>query len=98
MASGLTHLDTKNFKETRKELTTGIYKYDSIKKKLGEETEKLLRNWRGKGKTQFEKEYRILMQQLTDIADIMYELRENLIDAEASYIEADIALSKQYSG
>lgn len=95
MTGGLRHLDTKYFKETRKRLETGIGQYNEMKKDLGHTTEKLLLNWRGKGKTEFEKEYRILMQQLTDIADLMYELRDNLIDSEANYIEVDLAIAKQ---
>ena len=54
----------------------------------------MITRWTGEGKTQFEKNYNTLYRQLTDIADIMYELYEALIDAEAAYIQADEETAK----
>ncbi len=85
----VTYLDTQKFNDTITTFKTGIEEYNSIKSDVEMETSKLLLTWRGKGKTQFEKDYTTIYRQLTDIADIMYELYEALIDAEAAYIEAD---------
>lgn len=45
-------------------------------------------------KAQFEKDYTTIYRQLTDIADIMYELHDALIEAEAAYIQADEEAAK----
>lgn len=46
------------------------------------------------GKNQFEKDYNTIYQQLSDIGDIMYELYDALIDAQAAYIQADEEAAK----
>lgn len=50
--------------------------------------------WQGEGKNQFEKDYNTIYQQLSDIGDIMYELYDALIDAQAAYIQADEEAAK----
>lgn len=88
------HLDTKKFDSTIAAFKSGIEEYNSIKSDVEKTTNTLFNNWQGKGKAQFEKDYTTIYQQLTDIADIMYELYEALIDAEAAYIQADEEAAK----
>lgn len=95
MASGnVTYLNTKTFSETIDIFKNCISEYDNIKLKVERTTDELFVNWQGEGKTQFEKDYRTLYRQLTDITDIMYELYEALIDAKAAYIQADEEAAK----
>lgn len=88
------HLDTKNFDSTIAAFKSGIEEYNSIKSDIEKITTTLFGGWQGKGKAQFEKDYTTIFQQLTDIADIMYELYEALIDAETAYIKADEEAAK----
>lgn len=88
------YLDTKKFDSTIAAFKSGIEEYNSIKSDMEKTTNTLFNNWQGKGKTQFEKDYTTIYQQLNDIADIMYELYEALIDAEAAYIQADEEAAK----
>ncbi len=90
----VTHLDTKKFDSTIAVFKSGIEEYNDIKSDVEKITTTLFGNWQGKGKTQFEKDYTTIFQQLTDIADIMYELYDALVDAEAAYIEADEEAAK----
>jgi len=88
------HLDTKKFDSTIAAFKSGIEEYNGIKSEVEKTTNALFNNWQGRGKAQFEKDYTTIFQQLTDIADIMYELYEALIDAEAAYIQADEEAAK----
>ncbi|MGN9055981.1 WXG100 family type VII secretion target [Bariatricus sp. HCP28S3_A7] len=90
----VTHLDTKKFADTINVFKTGITEYNDIKQTVERTTKTLFGEWEGEGKTQFEKDYNTLYQQLTDIADIMYELYDALVDAEAAYIAADEEAAK----
>lgn len=93
-AGGVTHLDTQKFKDTIAAFNKGIDDYNSIKDDVERTTTNLFLNWQGEGKKQFEKDYTTIFQQLKDIADIMYELYNTLVDAEATYIEADEQAAK----
>ena len=88
-SSTVNHLETKKFDSTIAKFKFGIEEYNEIKSDVEKTTNALFSNWQGKGKTQFEKDYATIFQQLTDIADIMYELYDALVDAEAAYIQAD---------
>ena len=95
MGSGsVTYLNTKTFSETINIFKNSISEYDNIKLKVERTTNMLFSDWQGEGKSQFEKDYTTLYRQLTDITDIMYELYEALIDAEAAYIQADEEAAK----
>ena len=58
--------------------------------------ETLVQNWKGEGRNAFEKDYRQVQINLKDIAGIMYDLRDALIDAHAEYIKTDDALAKNF--
>lgn len=88
------HLDTKKFDSTITAFKSGISQYNDIKSEVEKATNTLLGSWQGKGKAQFEKDYTTIYRQLTDIADIMYELHDALIEAEAAYIQADEEAAK----
>lgn len=88
------HLDTKKFSLAVNALKQGVQTYNDIKKNVANTTNVLLVNWQGEGKKQFEKDYNTIYRQLTDIGDIMYELRDSLIEAQAAYIQADEQAAK----
>lgn len=71
--------------------------YKDIKKKVRDSTNELLNRWEGEGATQFEKDYTLIYGQLEDILDLMLELHDGLIDAQAEYLKTDAALAKQFT-
>lgn len=83
------YLDTNEFSTTVSAFKSGIEEYNSIKSGVEKTSNTLFTNWQGKGKTQFEQDYTVIYQQLTDIADIMYELYDALVDTQALYVAAD---------
>lgn len=87
-------LDTGKFSIAVEALKRGVETYNSIKKGVADTTNVLLVQWQGEGKKQFEKDYNTIYRQLTDICDILYELRDSLIEAQAAYIQADEEAAK----
>lgn len=96
MANGgtVTFLDTNKFSSAISTFKSGIEEYNTIKNGVERTSNSLFANWAGKGKTQFEKDYTTIYQQLADIADILYELYDALVDAQSVYIQADEEAAK----
>ncbi len=94
---GVRYLNTKQFADTANALKTAIAEYISIKDDVRDTTTNLFINWEGQGRSQFEKDYNIIFRQLSDIEDVLYDLRDTLIEAEATYIKADQALAKEFT-
>ena len=91
------YLDSSGFDEAIKAFETACNKYKDIKSSVERETASLLSVWEGEGAAQFEKDYRLIYQQLADILDWMYDLYNGLIEAQAAYLKTDQELSKQYT-
>lgn len=96
-AGSITHLETKYFSEAITKFSTGVTTYNEIKTKVQNTVSALLKTWNGEGKKQYEYDYDILYRQLEDIGDVLYELYDALVEAEAAYIKADEQLAKQMS-
>jgi|LSQX01.2.fsa_nt_gb WXG100 family type VII secretion target len=88
------HLNTGNMSDATTAFSSGIKEYNSIKTDVENATSALFSCWKGKGKTQFEKDYATIYRQLEDIEDILYELYDALVDAQAAYISTDQELGK----
>ena len=90
------HLDTEKFAQTVTNYATYIKDYEEIIEGIDGIVDELLRHWQGEGRKAFESDSNIVRLNLKDIRDIMYDMREALVDAEAEYVESDLALSKSY--
>jgi len=96
MAGNVNHLDTANFNATMSAYTNYIRQFESIASGVNTAAGTMVDNWKGKGRNAFEKDYRQVQLNLKDITDIMYDLRDALIDAHAEYMKTDSALSKSF--
>ena len=92
--NGVTYLDTSGFDNAITAFRDGITEYNAIRSNVKWTTLRLFEEWQGEGKMQFEKNYNTLYMQLSDIADVMYELYNTLAESEAAYIKADEETAK----
>ena len=91
-------LFTGRFNETAEELKK-IYKtMTELKVNLDLKQNKLLPTWFGKGRNEYEKKYRLIVQRLTDINDDLEKIADTILEAEAEYISADMELAKALEG
>ena len=73
-----------------------IKQFESIVRGVNSAASTMVADWKGKGQKAFEKDYKQVQLNLKDITDIMYDLRDGLIDAHAEYMKTDAALSKSF--
>lgn len=96
MEESVRHLDTAHFNETMTAYSNYITQFEEIVRGVNSTAKTMVDNWKGKGRNAFEKDYKTVQLNLKDITDIMYDMRDALIDAHAQYIETDSSLSKSF--
>ena len=96
MAGNATHLDTINFNDAISLSGTDITQFDKIVGDVKRINENMVSKWKGKGCSAYELDCKQVQLNLKDISDIMYDLRDALVNAHAEYIKMDLALSKSY--
>lgn len=96
MAEKVKHLDTINFNDTIATYANYIKQFEEIVRDVNTAASIMVDNWKGKGCEAFERDYKQVQLNLSDISDIMYELRRALTDAHAEYMKTDSALSKSF--
>lgn len=87
-------LDSQELSDAANELDACISKYNDIVRQAVRSTDVLLALWSGEGRTAFEKDYNTIYRQLSDISDIMYDLYDSLVDADATYVQTDEDIAK----
>lgn len=92
---GITYLDTDGIEDAYSDFQDSIRDLENCVSRMERATSTLLDSWIGKGRNQFETEYRLIGQQLKDISDELYDIYQALLDAHTAYIDADEQVSKQ---
>lgn len=90
------HLDTISFNSTINAYSGYIKRYEGLVEDVDRIVSKVLDHWDGKGHDAFEKDCKQVQINLKDVAEIMYDLRDALINAHAEYMKADNSLSKSF--
>lgn len=96
MGGRVTHLDTVNFNDTIAAYANYIKQFESIVLGVNRAASTMVDNWKGKGRDAFEKDYKQVQKNLEDISDIMYDLRDALVNAHTEYMTTDSTLSKSF--
>lgn len=91
------YLDVSGITDACKEFRDKIEIYDECVTGMESETNKVLANWTGKGRNQFETQMNLMKSQLDDISEILYDIYNALLDAETAYIDEDQEVAKQIS-
>lgn len=94
MTPSLTTVDTDALIACRQAFDNAMKEYKAHKDDIKTAVDDLLEHWEGDGRTAFEKDYRLLTNQLEDLMDVLLDLRKGIVDAETSFIEADAEVSK----
>lgn len=90
------HLDTRSFEEAITAFSGYITDFERIVSDVRSIHREMLKNWEGEGRKAFEKDCNQVQLNLKDLSDIMYELRDALINAQTEYIQKDAAVSKAF--
>lgn len=90
----VTHVDVNAINDAALAFSSQIKELEKHKKNVQTATETLLNNWQGEGKDCFEKQYRLLFGQLSDITDSLYNIYDDLVESGKSYVDADEQMKK----
>lgn len=96
MAGTVTHLDTINFDQTVSDFANYIRAFEEICRTVDRITDTLCANWKGDGAKAFERDCGKVKLNLKDLSEIMYDLRDVLVDAHAEYVKSDLEMSKAF--
>lgn len=95
MAQSDFELDTSSMDTAAGKCQDLAEKMKDLKYDLEGEKESLMWSWSGEGGNEFEKQFRRLLQQLSDITESLWEMGEEILEAEEAYIQADTNAAKQ---
>lgn len=73
----------------RKQMYDMVHTFLDIKERINTTTEQVKRQWVGKGRNEFETQYKLLIAKIGDMGDSLDEMYNALVDAEAAYGGAD---------
>ena len=91
-------LDTSNMATTAN-MCKNLYELlQTLRDQLEASKGDLLFSWSGDGRNEFEKQYRLLKQQFSDIIDDTKDMYEKIISAEETYIQTDVNNAKKEAG
>lgn len=91
-------LDTKNFNDLIEDARDLAKKMKEIKFELEGYKNSLITDWVGEGSNTFQKKYNVLMQQLTDLKDDLYEIAEKIASDYEQYMQWDTNIAKASDG
>lgn len=92
------HLDLAGFDLVIEGIEQLAKKLEDLKNDLDRMNQDLMFNWSGQGRDTYEKKYRLLDRQFTDIGEELRYINEVLYNASESYIKADTELAKALDG
>ena len=91
------YLEVSGITEASKQFRSKIEEFDKCVSEMNSETNKVTRDWIGEGSNQFQTQMQLMLSQLDDISEILYDIYKALLDAEVAYIDEDIEVAKQFS-
>ena len=91
----LNHLDTDAMYAAVQAYDNAVRVYEKSANDMKRIIERVLGTWEGIGRDEFEKDYRTFAFQLSDLMDVLMDLRKGLVDAETTFIETDAEIGKE---
>ena len=85
-------------KSTREQVEKIVTRYGEINKEVAELKAEICNNWVGKGRSEYESQYEILISKIDDFGDTLVDIYNALIEAQAEYDLQDQSLQKELSG
>ena len=93
--SGFKKLDTKYFSDAAKKAQSLANQMKEVRLQADIAVLALQNNWKGNGYDAFISKFRIYKGQLVNLEDDLFDLGEDIINAEKTYLETDMQLEKK---
>ena len=90
------NINTKLIYETHCQIKELVKSYKAINIRVNKITTEVKDNWVGKGRNEFESQYKILIGKIDDLDDTLQDIYDGLVEAEAAYEDADDEIRQKY--
>ena len=90
------NIDTGKIYETHRKIKTIVESFKNVNLAVTLHTNKVLENWVGEGRNEFQSQYNLLIKKIEDFGDTLQDIYDALVEAEAEYETADDSLRQEY--
>lgn len=91
------NINTSLINNTHKQIKGLVKSYKEVNDKVSSITLEVNENWVGKGQTEFESQYNLLIKKIDDFGDTLQDVYEALVEAEASYEDVDDDIRQNFT-
>lgn len=89
-------IDTAKIYATHAQIKEIVESYNDVNLEVSQITQKIKENWVGKGRNEFESQYKLLIKKIDDFGDTLKDIYDALVQAEADYEAADDQMRQQF--
>lgn len=90
------NIDTQKIYNAHRQIKTIVSSYKEVNREVSDITLKIQENWVGKGRNEFESQYKLLIRKIDDFGDVLQDIYDALVDAEAGYEETDDTIRQDF--
>ena len=90
------NIDTEKIYQTHQQIREIVSSYKNVNLNVNEITRKVKNNWVGEGRKEFETQYSLLIRKIDDFGEVLQDIYDSLVDAEAGYESADNELKQAF--
>ena len=91
------NINSKIIYETHVQIKEIVEAYKEVNARVSKITGEVNENWVGRGQTEFESQYNLLIRKIEDFGDTLQEIYDNLVESEALYEDADDSLRQKFA-
>lgn len=92
------HIETEKIKKAHETIRNLVHTYDQeLRPGVTAITLKAKQNWVGKGRNEFESQYNLIIRKIEDLGDVLNEIYQGLVNAEADYATEDNDLKQDFN-
>ena len=95
-AIGSGYIDTGKINAAHRQIKEIVESYKDVNLEVSQITKTIKENWVGKGRNEFESQYNLLIKKIDDFGDMLYDIYDALVEAEAGYESADDELRQNF--
>lgn len=89
-------INSEDIYNTHSKIREIVEEYKNVNLRVSNITQTVNENWVGKGQTEFESQYKLLIKKIEDFGDALQDIYDALVKAEAAYEEQDDNLRKEF--
>ncbi|MCA1054927.1 WXG100 family type VII secretion target [Rossellomorea aquimaris] len=90
-------IDTAKIYATHAQIKEIVHSFNDVNLEVSKITQKINENWVGKGRNEFETQYKLLIKKIDDFGETLKEIYDALVTSEADYEAADDQIRQQFN-